>query len=56
MRTTAQDWLEHRVNFGGESLSRAEVYEWFERNGYDRRGAEMWLIGNQQADELDKRR
>jgi hypothetical protein len=38
-------WLAEPVNFGGNWVSRAEVYAWFERAGWPRRAAELWLIG-----------
>jgi hypothetical protein len=31
---TALDWLAAPVDFGGEAMTRAEAYEWFDRQGY----------------------
>jgi hypothetical protein len=44
-KLTAQDWFAAPVDFGGEAMSRAEVYEWFRRRGYERRAADRWLQG-----------
>jgi hypothetical protein len=41
----AHDYLATTVDFGGEAMSRADVYRWFEDQGYERRAAEMWLMG-----------
>ena len=44
--TALSRWLGEVVDFGGEKISRADVYRWFEEQGYPRRAAELWLIGN----------
>lgn len=40
-----QRWLSQTVDFGGEIMSRASVYEWFKSEGYPARAADLWLIG-----------
>ena len=39
-------WLAEEVNFGGEMMSRADVYVWFAEQGYPSRAADLWLIGD----------
>lgn len=39
-------WYAVRVNFGGETMTRTEVLEWFTAQGYPQRAGELWLIGN----------
>jgi hypothetical protein len=43
---TAQEWLAERVDFGGTPMTRAQVFAWFDEQGYPRRSAELWLLGN----------
>ena len=39
------EWLRVEVSFGSETMTRAQVIQWFEDEGYPRRAAELWLIG-----------
>lgn len=38
-------YMNEQVDFGGEMMSRADVYRWFAENLYPKRAAELWLIG-----------
>ena len=43
--TFVDAWLSRRVNFGGEWMTRTEVYAWFKAAGLPVRVAELWLLG-----------
>lgn len=38
-------YMSEQISFGGEMMSRAAMYQWFEKEGYPRRAAELWDIG-----------
>lgn len=43
------DYFAEQFNFGGELMTRAEIYKWHADNGYAQRLADYWLMGAKQA-------
>lgn len=48
MRPNISTYLGQIVNFGGQAMTRGEVYLWHQKHGYNLRAAEMWLMGYDQ--------
>ena len=49
-------YMAQPFDFGGKSLTRLQIYEWFIANGFPERAADYWLMGAEKQEKADERR
>ncbi len=45
-------YMAEPFDFGGETMTRAQVYDWFEKNNLPGRAADYWLMGAENVQKL----